>query len=94
MDGIYSDLVGLRKQLISDNVIAIDIEKNIKSAFIHLEQRASMTLTRRVTGFSPVFFVETQPQGHVRLTDSSTQTTGHKKMDETPENQLANERGE
>jgi hypothetical protein len=32
MDGIYSDLVGLRKQLISDNVIAIDIEKNIKSA--------------------------------------------------------------
>jgi len=32
MDGIYSDLVNLRKELISDNVIAIDIEKNIKSA--------------------------------------------------------------
>ena len=32
MDGIYSDLVNLRKQLISDNVIKVDVVKNLKSA--------------------------------------------------------------
>ena len=32
MDGIYSDLIDLRKQLISDNVIQIDVVKNLKAA--------------------------------------------------------------
>ena len=32
MDGVYSDLIDLRKQLISDNVIQIDVVKNLKSA--------------------------------------------------------------
>ena len=32
MDGIYSDLIDLRKQLISDNVVQIDVVKNLKAA--------------------------------------------------------------
>ena len=30
--GSYGDLINLRKQLISDNVIQIDVAKNLKSA--------------------------------------------------------------
>ena len=32
MDGVYNDLIGLRKQLITDNLIQVDVDKNLKSA--------------------------------------------------------------